>query len=232
MIKKINIYARIIGRFITYFWYVLRNSPRLKPGVFVFGGQSYQYFYHPHNHTWNNERAVEIPLAVHEVLKHTNKSILEVGNVLSHYLPVSHDIVDKYEQAPGVINVDIVDYSPSKKYDLIVSISTIEHVGWDEDPHLHQYSLEKNKVVTAVQHLRQLLKKNGRLFVTVPLAYNTELGKLLKKNRLPVDSIRYLKRITAENSWQEVPASSISNIKYNSPYEAANGLAVLLFDNR
>lgn len=60
--------------------------------------------------------------------------MLEVGNVLSHYFPIHHDIVDKYEVCPGVINQDIADFLPQEKYDLILSISTVEHVGWDEQP--------------------------------------------------------------------------------------------------
>jgi len=51
--------------------------------------------------------------------------------VLSHYFAVKHDIVDKYEIAPSVVNEDLVNFKPGKKYDLIVSISTLEHVGWD-----------------------------------------------------------------------------------------------------
>ena len=62
------------------------------------------------------------------------KKILEVGNILSHYFSVNHDIVDKYEKDVDVINQDIIDYHPNKKYDLIVSISSLEHVGEDETP--------------------------------------------------------------------------------------------------
>ena len=50
------------------------------------------------------------------------------------YYKFEHDIVDKYEKKKGIINQDIVDYKPDKKYDLIISISTLEHVGWDETP--------------------------------------------------------------------------------------------------
>ena len=33
-----------------------------------------------------------------------------------------------------MINQDVVDFKTNEKYDLIVSISTLEHVGWDEEP--------------------------------------------------------------------------------------------------
>ena len=61
------------------------------------------------------------------------KNIFEVGSVLSHYFPINHDVLDKYEKGHGVINQDVVDFKPHNKYDLIVSISTLEHVGFDDN---------------------------------------------------------------------------------------------------
>jgi len=95
-----------------------------------------------------NERAVEIPIIWHIVRENKGKRILEAGNVLSHYFRVDHDIVDKYERAEDVINEDVVNFQPSKKYDLIVSISTLGHVGWDENPK------EPSKILKAIEHLK------------------------------------------------------------------------------
>lgn len=47
------------------------------------------------------------------------------------YVPVAHDVVDKYEGAPGVRNVDVLD-NEDGDLDYVASISTLEHVGWDE----------------------------------------------------------------------------------------------------
>ena len=44
-----------------------------------------------------------------------------------------HDVLDKYEKGNNVINDDVVSFSTEVKYDLIVSVSTLEHVGWDEN---------------------------------------------------------------------------------------------------
>jgi cyclopropane fatty-acyl-phospholipid synthase-like methyltransferase len=33
-----------------------------------------------------------------------------------------------------MINEGVVDFHPSKRYDIIVSISTFEHIGLDEKP--------------------------------------------------------------------------------------------------
>ena len=115
--------------------------------TFVFNGHTYPYLYHFCNKTWKNERGVEIPIFRDILLRHQAARILEVGNVLSHYFPVHHEVVDKYEVAPIVINQDIVEFAPTERYDLILSISTLEHVGWDEVPR------EPAKLLQAIEHL-------------------------------------------------------------------------------
>ncbi len=72
--------------------------------TFEFQGNTYKYFYHWYNTTWNNERAVEIPIVCKIINENIEDNILEIGNVLSHYFNIEHDIVDKYEKADGVIN--------------------------------------------------------------------------------------------------------------------------------
>jgi hypothetical protein len=93
---------------------------------FIFQEKSYHYFYSITG-TYQSERAVEVPIIWEIVKKYQGKKILEVGNVLANYFPVNHDIVDKYDKFPGVINQDVVDFQPAENenYDLIVSISTI-----------------------------------------------------------------------------------------------------------
>jgi len=59
---------------------------------------------------------------------------IEVGNVLFHYFDISHEVVDKYEKAPGVTSENILDFRPERRYDLIVYISILEHVGFDKPP--------------------------------------------------------------------------------------------------
>jgi hypothetical protein len=74
---------------------------------------------------------IEVPI-IYEMVKEAEaygQKVLEVGNVLSHYFHVNHDIVYKYEKAKGVINEDVINFRLPKKYDLIISISTLEHMG-------------------------------------------------------------------------------------------------------
>ncbi len=100
-------------------------------GSFALDGEVYPYLYHRRHPTWLNERTVEVPIARRMVERHRGTRILEVGNVLGLYGPREHLVVDKYERAPGVLNVDALDFRDERGYDLIVSVSTIEHIGWD-----------------------------------------------------------------------------------------------------
>lgn len=123
---------------------------------FLFNKKLYNYYIAPYNNTHRNERKVEIPIIVDYIRKYPTESILEVGNVLSHYFSnATHDIVDKYEQAINVLNEDIVDYGSNKKYDLIISISTLEHVGYEEDN--GEYKLTRGYLEKAFVNLRKLL---------------------------------------------------------------------------
>ncbi len=156
---------------------------------FVFDGKRYQYFYHPYNTTWSNERKVEIPI-IRELLKQNQgKRILEVGRVLPHYFPVSHDVLDKYEKGKDVINEDVVDFTPARKYDLIVSISTLEHVGWEETPK------EPEKAIRAVENLERCLNPGGKIVFTVPVGQNPYLDNLISDKKIRTDKLYYFNEI-------------------------------------
>ncbi len=167
--------------------------------TFTFQGRTYKYFIHRYNRTWNKSRAVEIPIIWGVLSEFKDKEILEVGNVLPHYFPVSHDIVDKYEKGRGVINEDILSFQPGGKYDLIISISTIEHIGWDPpEPR------EPVKALKAIEHLKNLLAPGGKLVVTIPLGHHSELDRMLKEGRIEFTKTYCLKRIDKKNNiWVE-----------------------------
>jgi hypothetical protein len=95
--------------------------------TFLVRGRTYRYF--DTVKTWLGERAVKIPIVMEMVRTYQGKNILEIGNVLSHHVRFEHDVLDKYEIAKGVTNADVADFKSEKKYDLIVSISTLELLG-------------------------------------------------------------------------------------------------------
>ena len=197
------------------------------PGTFTLLGQTYRYFYHPYNTTWKNERAVEVPIILEKIQAHPGSRILEVGNVLSHYVHFQHDIVDKYDKSDGVINQDVVDFQPAEnendKYDLIVSISTIEHVGWGETPR------DPKKIPRALENLTtKCLASGGEIVVTLPIGYNTYLDKLLKEDKIRFTESYYLKRISNDNKWIQVVGggAEIREAKYGTPFPYANALVI------
>lgn len=184
--------------------------------TFTYNGSTLRYYYHPL--TFRTERCVEIPIIMSKI--HGGK-ILEVGNVLQRYADFTHDIVDKYEISPGVINEDVVSYQSPEKYNLIVSISTIEHVGRDENP------MEEQKAIRAITHMKSLLTKNGEMILTVPLAYNRTLDEAIYRGKAGLTEVHYMKR-TAEG-WEQVDSSEISELEYNKPYPCANAIAVCTY---
>ncbi|MEK6899467.1 MAG: hypothetical protein AABW79_05210 [Nanoarchaeota archaeon] len=145
----------------------------IPPKEFIFNGKNYRYFYALYNATWTAERKIEIPI-FEDIVKSSSGEILEVGNVLNHYFPFNHEVIDKYEIAKGVINVDVIDFKPKRKYDLIVSISTIEHVGFDEK------NKDKDKPEKAILHLLGLLKTKGKLIISYPVGYNPGLDATIE----------------------------------------------------
>ena len=205
----------LISRPLEYLYYQI-----FKNRCFQFDGKTYRYFYHLYNTTFRKERSVEIPIIMGYVEGEKGKAILEVGNVLSNYFSFEHDVVDKYEMAEGVVNQDIVGFAPGKKYDLIVSISTLEHVGWDETPR------EKDKILKALENMRGLLNNGGRIVITMPLGYNGDLNSLLRENSLPFTSIRFLKRISADNQWREVDFEEVKDARYGYLHQNANAIVI------
>ncbi|MCS7094167.1 MAG: hypothetical protein RMJ18_03230, partial [Candidatus Aenigmarchaeota archaeon] len=196
------------------------------PSKFIFESEEYNYFYHTYNATWKNERCIEVPIVKKIYEKYRDESkILELGNVFSHYFNVKHTIVDKYERAPNVINEDIVNFSTKDKYDLIFSISTLEHVGWDEKPR------EPEKVYMAISNLKRLLSDDGMLVVTVPLGYNPVIDDIIEKeNKNPKNftKIRYMKKIT-QNDWKQVEYGEVRGISYDFHSPSAKAVAICFY---
>jgi len=199
---------------------------------FTLNDHQYRYFYHPFNETWRNERCVELPIIREEVEKVDAERVLEFGNVLAHYYPVYHDIVDKHEKGDGVINSDIVDFQTPKVYDLIVSISTIEHVGFNEEKYVQNETvLQPEKPLHVIHKLKGMLSQKGKCIVTMPVGYNPVLDRLLEEDDGTLFTYRYyLKRISRSNRWVETKKEDIHNTKYGFPFLSANVLAIYVFE--
>lgn len=204
------------ARFIYY------RKIRKTPETFTFLGHTYRYFTALYNATYTNERSVEIPITMSRVDACRGKRILEVGNVLSHYFVFPHVIVDKYESAVGVINEDIVDYRSDQKFDLIISISTLEHVGWHESPR------DDTKIPKVLENLKKLAKPGGQIMITVPIGQNPVLDDLVRKRSIEFDKQYYMKRVSRSNIWTETSEEEAYCSKYGSTYQYANAIMIAI----
>lgn len=205
----------------AYFPHFIYHRLKSSRKTFLYNEVEYHYFLHPYNKTWANERAVEIPLVSKALSQYNPQETLEVGNVLSHYMKTRHAIVDKYERRKGVLNQDIVELEGNQKYKFVFSISTVEHIGWDETPR------ESGKHRAALKKMVELLEPRGKLLVTIPIGYNLDLDQDIFGGNL-IGEIDYFLR-TSNCIWRQVSKDEVVNVKYGSPRKAANALAVLSY---
>jgi SAM-dependent methyltransferase len=202
------------------FWAAQYYKLREPHDAFSALGRTYTYFYHLYNITWKNERAVEIAVAQDFVDRHPSSNMLEVGNVLSWYRPVRHDVLDKYEEADGVINEDVVDFDPGHLYDVIVAISTLEHVGWDERPR------DETKAPRAIKHLMELLAPGGSMLITVPLGHNPGIDAAIAAGTLPFTTQCFMMRL-GRTRWREAEWEEVRDLNaYHSPYRGAKAVLI------
>ncbi|HSW41972.1 MAG TPA: hypothetical protein VLM76_05650 [Patescibacteria group bacterium] len=188
-----------------------------QPGQFTFAGETYRYFWNNYNVTWSNERAVEIAIARAFLLRHSAKRVVEIGNVMAHYMPVPHTVIDKFERGRHVHNADVVDLEG--EYDAILSVSTLEHVGWDEIPQ------EPDKYRRALDTLAHCVAPGGELLLTVPVGHNTHLDRALFRGETPLTAVRAMKRV-ARDVWLECQLADLEGVAYGRPYRGANGLVI------
>lgn len=150
-----------------------------------------------YNSSRRNERAVEIPLAQAFIAAQpVDGRGLEVGNVLAHYGVTGHAVVDLYEEAPGVENIDVLEITG--QWDWIVAISTIEHVRWDHPPR------DPNGATLALSHLRRHLTTKGALFVTVPMGYHPPLDDVIVAGSLGAEAAATFVR-DGPDAWRQTP---------------------------
>lgn len=177
-------------------------------GQFTFMGEGYRYRFHPHLWSWLGERAIEVPIAQALVDRNAGKRILEIGNVLSHYSPQRHLVVDKYEKRPGILNRDALELDDLGQFDLVVAISTIEHVGRDEEPR------DPAKAPEALRRLERLLAPGGEAFVTIPIGYHLELDAAIQRGDVRFAHATAMQR-TGQTQWREVRPEEV----WGTPYD-------------
>ncbi len=169
---------------------------------------------------WRTERCVEIALGNRAINAHSPEDVLEVGNVMPMAGVTGHAVVDKYEAGAGVINQDIVGFVPDRSYELVLSLSTLEHVGWDEIPR------EPEKAARALHHMSGLVADDGALLVTIPVGWHRDLEAEFVRGDGPFDSVMLLVRTGRRARWEVRPVSERTDVEYGSPFPCGNGILV------
>lgn len=196
------------------------DGPRLARHTFRLGDRDLRYFDHPYNRTIRNERAVEVAVAMaflDELGPLRLGPGLEVGNVLRHYGVVGHEVIDKYEPGERVTNIDVTDAHPAVAPQWVITLSTLEHVGWDEVPRT------PGKAVAALHHLHSLLAPGGRMLVTTPLGWNPDLDQAIVDG-LGAAREWFLERATWRNEWKEVERPDAARCRYDHARRSARCL--------
>lgn len=196
---------------------------RLPVKTFVFDGETFQYFYAKYNITWVTERVLEVPIGLRLLEVAGAENTLEVGNVLGHYIPVQHTILDKFERGEKIINEDIVTFNPGRTYDLIVSISTFEHIGYEDDG-----EPDAEKIRNAIAACQRLLSPKGRLIITAPFGYNPYMDRYLAEERIKPHRAWFFEK-TNKLDWNETTKEAALKRKYAKPYPFANAIMVAEF---
>lgn len=227
--------------------------------TFIYKGKHLPYNRIGYNNT--GERAIEIPITLDFLATLDKKDkILEIGNTLSHYENSLSEyigirprrIVDKFEVAIGVDNVDFMDISSEEKYDVIVSVSTVEHIGQGIEPSSKAYGeqiqiRDREAPLKAIAKIYDLLAVGGKALITVPFGKLIDGGWYIQFNRLYLETLitkyqippaaistvflRILDMEVPSNNpreiWIEEQKENLQNVEYNYPYPCSNAIALI-----
>ncbi len=164
---------------------------------------------------WRTERALEIALAKRALDQYDPADVLEVGNVLGFAGTRGHTVVDKYEAGAGVVNEDIMTYDPGRTFRLVLCVSTLEHIGWDEDPR------EPDKAAAALDVMAGL---GDDLLITIPVGYHRQLERSFVAG--PFDSVTLAVKTSRRARWEQRPLSDVSKVRYGTPFAYGNGILI------
>ncbi|MFC5401653.1 hypothetical protein [Cohnella soli] len=201
-----------------------------------------------------SERTIELPIAMRylqETMTGTDRPYLEIGNVLANYEELlakqptlaNRIVLDKFEEAPGVLNVDLMDYDT--KHKTILCLSTVEHIG--QHAYGENKSGDREAPLRAIRRIYNLLEPDGTALVTVPFGQLMDIGWLIQFSGEYMDllfdsygvpreaaSFTYFRKQdmdihlnTPRQAWIQCERADMAEATFDSPFMFANGIAVL-----
>lgn len=197
--------------------------------IFTFEGRRYKYF------PSGSDRTIEVPIAAEAARRHSAKGnkILEVGRVLPRYYKFKETVVDKFE---GPIKEDILTWKPPHEFNLIISISTVEHIWWDElksyKPWGGSIPRTAGKSTEAIHRMLTFLARGGEMLCTWPIAHNPPLDADLFAGKFPTAHVAYMRRISHKtNQWTMSNEAEAKVAKMWKPFPAGNVVAIVRWRN-
>lgn len=173
-----------------------------------------EYFNHPYNNTIQNERAIEIPIALRYFKKFGKlNNFIELGAVLPYYLEdFNHCCIDPIDPKATILEyAENIDYNNKH----VLSISTIEHIGTGD------YGLKLVSDTASYDILNRIYKDSISCLISWPIGYNPNLDKkVLNQNKL---NCIYFRR-EEQFKWKIESSENMNGVKYNFPYQFGNGL--------
>lgn len=135
-----------------------------------------------------DERVVEYPWVFSRLVQATGQRLLDAGSVLNYGYLLSKDIVAKSDLTIFTLSPEKRNYAREgisyvfgdlramyfapEAFDVVISISTIEHIGLDNSK-FHQEKVAFREMrdgthLNAVEEYKRVLKKGGKCLLTVP----------------------------------------------------------------
>lgn len=194
---------------------------------FYFKWIKMKYFCHLYNTTYRNERAIELPILdyiINDNLNNTTK-ILEIWNVLSHYKNISlldYTIVDKFDNNKSIIKEDAEFFNNNKLYDLIISISTFEHIWFDDD------IKDSNKSLRTFNNMKKLLNDWWKMIITIPVWWNKDIDKKIFDWEFDFNENYYYTK--NKWNWIESTKENTINLKYDIKIPSANWIFIWIYN--
>lgn len=211
--------------------------------LFEYRDTKLSYFLHSYNNVKDfgySERSIEVPIVLHEAKG--ARRILEIGNVGKHYYDefkhLDRIVLDKYELAHDVVNMDIIDMKVDDKFDYIFSISTFEHMDSDggRNPDFvvdvdSEYL--SNAFINAKHVVDELLVCGGRFLMTVPIGYeNREIDSSIfggDIDKLGCECLVIGYKRIGPLEWQVEPIENMVSFNELEHHKGRQRLAALIF---
>jgi O-antigen chain-terminating methyltransferase len=143
-----------------------------------------------HAPAWSDERAIEIPWVLARYAGEPR--VLDIGTAFAEraYVEGLQELgaqelvtVDLAEPATVIADVRELPFE-DRRFDVIFCVSTLEHIGRDNEVYAVDAARDEHGDETALRELRRVLAHDGRLLVSVPTGVHDDQGWQVQREPL------------------------------------------------